>query len=297
MEKGLYFPPVPGIMYPNGFSFPIFPNSCDRLGRGGKAESLGESASGQRADTGQRRRCRESRRPMHGSGGESKIAALLQPARCSGQPLDELFGRMEKRKDHAQAGRVHRVLRSGDLSGPVSAAGEASSARGGSFLCRGLPRPAAAGTWRKRVLLVGTGLALALGWNWLYSYAVRAPLAALSGSEGTASMTLLEYAVPTDYGAKVTVKLEGVPLGKVVCYGGRTCWTWEPGQTVAGTGEISGFRPASGRIPLPTSPLRECSCWPTSGETRPSTVRDPPARHGVARPCGPGHAEPGDGAV
>lgn len=25
----------------------------------------------------------------------------------------------------------------------------------------------------KRVLLVGTGLALALGWNWLYSYAVR----------------------------------------------------------------------------------------------------------------------------
>ena len=46
------------------------------------------------------------------------------------------------------------------------------------------------GLWRKRVLLVGTGLALALGWNWLYSYAVRAPLAALSGSEGTASMTL-----------------------------------------------------------------------------------------------------------
>ena len=83
-KKGWYFPPVPGIMYPNGFSFPIFPNSCDRLGRGGKAESLGESASGQRADTGQRRRCRESRRPMHGSGGESKIAALLQPARCSG---------------------------------------------------------------------------------------------------------------------------------------------------------------------------------------------------------------------
>ena len=89
------------------------------------------------------------------------------------------------------------------------------------------------GLWRKRVLLVGTGLALALGWNWLYSYAVRAPLAALSGSEGTASMTLLEYAVPTDYGAKVTVKLEGVPLGKVVCYGGADLLDLEPGQTVA----------------------------------------------------------------
>ena len=88
------------------------------------------------------------------------------------------------------------------------------------------------GLWRKRVLLVGTGLALALGWNWLYSYAVRAPLAALSGSEGTASMTLLEYAVPTDYGAKVTVKLEAShwtphqrknpPL--------KTAGVWDPGR-------------------------------------------------------------------
>ena len=85
----------------------------------------------------------------------------------------------------------------------------------------------------ERVLLVGTGRALARGCNWLYSYAVRAPHAALSGSEGTASMTLLEYAVPTDYGAKVTVKLEGVPLGKVVCYGGADLLDLEPGQTVA----------------------------------------------------------------
>lgn len=171
--------PVPGIMYPNGFSFPIFPNSCDRLGRGGKAESLGESASGQRADTGQRRRCRESRQPMHGSGGESKIAALLQPARCSGQPLDELFGRMEKRRDHAQAGRRSPCP---SLWGSVPAS--ICCRRG--FFCpwRQFSLPAAClalllpGLWRKRVLLVGTGLALALGWNWLYSYAVRAPLAA-----------------------------------------------------------------------------------------------------------------------
>ena len=97
------------------------------------------------------------------------------------------------------------------------------------------------GLWRKRVLLVGTGLALALGWNWLYSYAVRAPLAALSGSEGTASMTLLEYAVPTDYGAKVTVKLEGVPLLRRGGPAGPGA-----GPDGGGTGEISGFRPASG---------------------------------------------------
>ena len=233
-------------MYPNGFSFPIFPNSCDRLGRGGKAESLGESASGQRADTGQRRRCRESRQPMHGSGGESKIAALLQPARCSGQPLDELFGRMEKRRDHAQAGRVHRVLRSGDLSGPVSAAGEASSARGGSFLCRGLPRPAAAGTLAEAGVAGGHGagpgpgveLAVQLcctgascgpvrqrGHRFHDSFGVRRPHGlrrqgdseAGGGSPGQGG--LLRRGGPAGPGA---------------------------GPDGGGTGEISGFRPASG---------------------------------------------------
>ena len=88
------------------------------------------------------------------------------------------------------------------------------------------------GLWRKRALLIGTGLALALGWNWLYGYAVRDPLVGLSGRSGTASMALLEYAVPTDYGAKVTVKLEGYPLGKVVYYGGEDLLDLRPGQTV-----------------------------------------------------------------
>ena len=88
------------------------------------------------------------------------------------------------------------------------------------------------GLWRKRALLIGTGLALALGWNWLYGFAVRDPLVGLSGRSGTASMALLEYAVPTDYGAKVTVKLEGYPLGKVVYYGGEDLLDLRPGQTV-----------------------------------------------------------------
>lgn len=88
------------------------------------------------------------------------------------------------------------------------------------------------GLWRKRALLIGTGLALALGWNWLYGYAVRDPLVGLSGRSGTASMTLLEYAVPTDYGAKATVKLNGYPLGKVVYYGGEDLLDLRPGQTV-----------------------------------------------------------------
>ena len=86
--------------------------------------------------------------------------------------------------------------------------------------------------WRRRVLLMGTGLAFALGWNWLYVRQVQEPLLALSDSEGPASMTLLEYAVPTDYGAKVTVRLEGYPLGKVAYYGGEDLLDLLPGQTV-----------------------------------------------------------------
>ena len=48
--------------------------------------------------------------------------------------------------------------------------------------------------WHKRLLLAGTGLAFALGWNWLYADAVRSPMLALSGTEGPAVMTLTEFA-------------------------------------------------------------------------------------------------------
>lgn len=88
------------------------------------------------------------------------------------------------------------------------------------------------GKWHRRLVLAGTGLAFALGWNWLYAETVRAPMLALSGTEGTAVMTLTEYAQPTDYGARATVKLEGFPLGKAVYYGGEDLLDLEPGQTV-----------------------------------------------------------------
>lgn len=163
-----------------------------------------------------------------------------------GSRWTELFGRMEKRRDHAQAGRVHRVLRSGDLSGPVSAAGEASSARGGSFLCRGLPRPAAAGTLAEAGVAGGHGagpgpgveLAVQLcctgascgpvrqrGHRFHDSFGVRRPHGlrrqgdseAGGGSPGQGG--LLRRGGPAGPGA---------------------------GPDGGGTGEISGFRPASG---------------------------------------------------
>lgn len=88
------------------------------------------------------------------------------------------------------------------------------------------------GLWRKRGLLALCGLSLAFGWNWLYARQVQAPLETLVGTEREVTMTLCDYANATDYGAKVTVKLEGYSLGKVVYYGDEALLDLSPGQTV-----------------------------------------------------------------
>ena len=88
--------------------------------------------------------------------------------------------------------------------------------------------------WGRRALLVGVGLALAFGWNWLYIRQVQAPLEALADTDQPVTMTLCDYAVKTDYGAKVTVKLAGLP-GKVVYYGGEDLLSASPGQRVTDT--------------------------------------------------------------
>ena len=87
--------------------------------------------------------------------------------------------------------------------------------------------------WRRRLLLAGTALALALGWNWLYVRQVAAPLEALSGTEASGvTMTLCDYPVSTNYGVKVTVKLEGFSHGKAVYYGDEALLDLVPGQTI-----------------------------------------------------------------
>ena len=83
----------------------------------------------------------------------------------------------------------------------------------------------------RRVLLVGVGLSLAFGHNWLYLRQVQAPMEALAGTERSVTMTLCGYPTPTSYGAKVTVKLEGLP-GKAVYYGEASLLDLQPGQTV-----------------------------------------------------------------
>lgn len=88
-----------------------------------------------------------------------------------------------------------------------------------------------AGRGGRRLLLGGVGIALALGWNWLWLRQVQAPMALLADREAQLTMTLQDYAVPTAYGAKVTVRAEGLP-GKLVYYGGEDLLEHRPGETV-----------------------------------------------------------------
>ena len=87
--------------------------------------------------------------------------------------------------------------------------------------------------WRRRVLLIGVGASLAFGYNWLYCRQVQHPALALADTEAAVVMMLQDYAVATEYGAKVTAKVEGVP-GKVVYYGNEALLELRPGQTLAG---------------------------------------------------------------
>ena len=70
----------------------------------------------------------------------------------------------------------------------------------------------------RRVLLIGTGLSLALGWNWLYIRQVSAPARALAGTEQEVEMVLQGYPRRGAYGVRCTVEIEGVP-GRAVWYG------------------------------------------------------------------------------
>lgn len=86
--------------------------------------------------------------------------------------------------------------------------------------------------WRRRGVAVGAALALALGYDWLYIRQVQRPMEVLADQEKPVVMALCDYAVPTSYGAKATVKLAGLPLGKAVYYGGEELLDLRPGQTV-----------------------------------------------------------------
>lgn len=92
------------------------------------------------------------------------------------------------------------------------------------------------GNTRRRILLAGLGICLALGWNWLYIRQVQRPMEDLAASSSgqRITLTLADYAQPTDYGAKVPVLLDGF-FGKLMLYGQPYLLELSPGQSVETT--------------------------------------------------------------
>ena len=86
---------------------------------------------------------------------------------------------------------------------------------------------------RRRGVILCAALSLGLGWSWLYARQIQRPAQALAGRGSEFTATLCGYASKSDFGARVTVRLEGVP-GKAVLYAGEELLELEPGQTVSG---------------------------------------------------------------
>ncbi|MBR3570622.1 MAG: ComEC/Rec2 family competence protein [Oscillibacter sp.] len=85
----------------------------------------------------------------------------------------------------------------------------------------------------KRALLIGAGLSLAFGYNWLYARYTVDSLSALYGAEQGTVMTLCDYPDATAWGARVAVKIDGVP-GRVMYYGERGLLELRPGVALRG---------------------------------------------------------------
>ena len=90
------------------------------------------------------------------------------------------------------------------------------------------------GGWRRCGIALFAALGLGLGYNVLYTARVQWPMEALVGTEQTVTMTICGDPVATQYGAKATVQVEGLP-GKIVYYGDAFLAELCPGQTVKDT--------------------------------------------------------------
>ena len=91
------------------------------------------------------------------------------------------------------------------------------------------------GNARRRMFLLCGGMAFALVYNRCYIFLVQEPAEQLVDTQQSQlSMTLLDYAVPTDYGAKVTVRAELPELRnvKIVYYGEKELLDLQPGCIV-----------------------------------------------------------------
>ena len=100
----------------------------------------------------------------------------------------------------------------------------------------------AKGNVRLRTALIAFGTALAILYNWGYVSVIQLPAEALTGTEySQLTMTMMDYAVPTDYGAKATIRpeIEGLHGVKAVYYGDTALLELEPGSVVVDDVKLS----------------------------------------------------------
>ena len=90
------------------------------------------------------------------------------------------------------------------------------------------------GKARRRFALITAALALSLVYNAAYAALVQKPNQALAGNMETLTLEVCDYAVPTDYGAKVEVRILDRGLrGNAVYYGKENLLTVRPGQRLS----------------------------------------------------------------
>ncbi len=92
--------------------------------------------------------------------------------------------------------------------------------------------------WRRRGVILCAALSLGLGWSWLYARQVQRPAQQRAGRTEDFAATLCGYARESGFGARVTVRLEGVP-GRAVLYAGEELLDLVPGQVVSGQARFS----------------------------------------------------------
>ena len=113
---------------------------------------------------------------------------------------------------------------------------------GGILLLAGAAGLLLRGNARLRLFLIAGGLALSCFYNAAYVTLVQEPAEKLAGSKPSAiSMTLLDYAQETKYGAKVTVSLHlvGQRPVRAVYYGDGSLLALRPGNVVTDDLELS----------------------------------------------------------
>ena len=87
----------------------------------------------------------------------------------------------------------------------------------------------------RRVLLVLLPLTFSLLYFTAYRALVRQPVQALCGGEHDFSAVVCDWPEATEHGAKVTVRLRGLPGAKAVYYGDEDLLSLRPGDALSGT--------------------------------------------------------------